>query len=50
LAALQAAAEAGDDARVRRSLAALVPEAQLSGLGEEAIETGLVQAPVLSST
>ncbi|HET8938885.1 MAG TPA: nucleoside-diphosphate sugar epimerase/dehydratase [Polyangiales bacterium] len=52
LVALQNAAEAGDDARVRRCLAALVPEAQLSGVNdaEEATSGRLLEAPLLSST
>ena len=36
LSQLQAAAEAGDDARVRRCLAGLVPEARLAGVLDEA--------------
>jgi FlaA1/EpsC-like NDP-sugar epimerase len=52
LAALQNAAEAGDDARVRRCLAALVPEAQLSGVNDaEATKSGrMLEAPILNST
>jgi len=36
LAALQAAAEVGDDARIRRCLSALVPEARLAGVHDQA--------------
>lgn len=51
LGALQAAAEAGDEARVRRCLAVLVPEAQLSGVDEATTGSGrLLEAPVLNST
>jgi FlaA1/EpsC-like NDP-sugar epimerase len=46
LAGLQSAADAGDDARVRRCLAALVPEARLSGVTEESIDPG----PMLESS
>jgi FlaA1/EpsC-like NDP-sugar epimerase len=52
LAALQAAAEAGDDLRVRRCLAGLVPEAQLTGVADAAIEPSRLRegSPLLNST
>jgi FlaA1/EpsC-like NDP-sugar epimerase len=54
LSALQAAADAGDDARIRRCLAALVPEAQLAGLPDEAQQAQagalLDRSALLSST
>jgi FlaA1/EpsC-like NDP-sugar epimerase len=53
LSALLAAAEAGDDARVRRSLIALVPEARLSGLDDEealAASGAVTGSPVLEPT
>jgi FlaA1/EpsC-like NDP-sugar epimerase len=53
LAALQAASDAGDDARVRRCLAGLVPEARLTGVtGATVAEPSslLEGAPLLNST
>jgi hypothetical protein len=52
LASLQNAAEAGDEARARRCLAALIPESQLSGVSDvEALPSGrLLDAPILNST
>jgi FlaA1/EpsC-like NDP-sugar epimerase len=54
LSALQAAADAGDDARIRRCLAALVPEAQLAGLVDDAeqVQSGalLDRSALLNST
>ncbi|HTU59481.1 MAG TPA: polysaccharide biosynthesis protein, partial [Polyangiales bacterium] len=53
LSALQAAADAGDDARIRRCLASIVPEAQLAGLvddAEQAAGSLLEGSALLNST
>jgi FlaA1/EpsC-like NDP-sugar epimerase len=52
LAGLQNAAEAGDEARARRCLAALVPESKLAGVNDAGtVESGrLLEAPALNST